>query len=349
MGWTSVLFPFFVTLRSYAIAPVNRSAPENRSASLPSSPSSDDFSGIDDLRPVIELALQEACEFQKGCPERLAQAIRYALLAPGKRLRPALVLMAAEACGDSAGDAIPAALPGAVAVEMVHAYSLIHDDLPAMDDDDLRRGRATVHIEFDEATAILAGDALLAEAFSHLAQHVADPGQAVEAFRILSRAAGATRLVGGQADDLAAESGTAKPGIGQNTGGQLEHLESIHRRKTGALFAASIDLGAILSGGSPKDHLEQRKILAGYARDLGLAFQVVDDLLDFTGDDNSLGKRAGKDAGRGKLTYPGLLGIDGAREKANQLIESAQKQISVFGQSAWRLSWLATYVLERTR
>jgi len=328
---------------------VNRSAPENRSASLPSSPSSDDLSGIDDLRPVIESALQDACEFQDGCPVRLAQAIRYALLAPGKRLRPALVLMAAEACGHSVNDPILAALPGAVAVEMVHAYSLIHDDLPAMDDDDLRRGRATVHIEFDEATAILAGDALLAEAFSHLAQHVTDPVKAVEAVRTLARAAGATRLVGGQADDLAAESGAAKQRIDQKNGGQLEHLESIHRRKTGALFAASIDLGAILSGGSPEETLKQRIILADYARDLGLAFQVVDDLLDFTADASSLGKRAGKDAGRGKLTYPGLLGIDGAREKANQLIESAQKQISVFGRSAWRLSWLATYVLERTR
>ncbi len=155
---------------------------------------------------MIDSALQGACQFGDGCPEHLSAAIRYALLAPGKRIRPALVLMAAEACGGS----FDAAMPGAVAVEMIHAYSLIHDDLPAMDDDDLRRGRATVHIEFDEATAILAGDALLAEAFSHLAHQVSAPERAAEAIRVLADAAGPTQLVGGQADDLAAESENAK-------------------------------------------------------------------------------------------------------------------------------------------
>ncbi len=308
----------------------------NSTTTPSTTPPSDSASGIDDLRPVIESALTDACDFDKGCPDALAEAIRYALLVPGKRLRPALVLMAAEAVGGS----IDAALPGAVAVEMVHAYSLIHDDLPAMDDDDLRRGRPTVHIQFDEATAILAGDALLAEAFSHLAEQVADPQLACEAIRTLGRASGPTRLVGGQADDLAAESESTR-----KEGDQLEHLESIHRRKTGALFGASIDIGAILGGGSK----QQRKTLTRYAQHLGLAFQVVDDLLDLTADADSLGKRAGKDADRGKLTYPGLLGVDGARAKANQLIASAQSEISVFGRAAWRLVWLATYVLERTR
>jgi geranylgeranyl diphosphate synthase type II len=305
----------------------------NSSTTASTKPPSDSKSGIDDLRPSIESALGDACEFGGGCPERLARAIRYALLAPGKRLRPALVLMAAEACGGTIADA----MPGAVAVEMVHAYSLIHDDLPAMDDDDLRRGRPTVHIEFDEATAILAGDALLAEAFSHLAHHIADPGLACEAIRTLGRAAGPAQLVGGQADDLAAETELKETG-------RLEHLESIHRRKTGALFAASIDLGAVLTGGSA----EQREILADYADQIGLAFQVVDDLLDFTADAESLGKRTGKDADRGKLTYPGLIGVEEAKNKANQLIENAKSRISVFGSSAWRLTWLATYVLERT-
>jgi geranylgeranyl diphosphate synthase type II len=203
-----------------------------------------------------------------------------------------------------------------------------------------------VHVQFDEATAILAGDALLAEAFSQLAEQVGDPARACEAIRVLAHAAGATQLVGGQADDLAGESVRDRnPGRPEEAdqGNALSHLESIHRRKTGALFAASIDIGAILAGGSR----EQRQILAGYAADLGLAFQVVDDLLDLTTDEQSLGKRAGKDADRGKLTYPGLLGIDGAREKANLLIQRAQQQISVFGPSAERLIWLASYVLER--
>lgn len=306
------------------------------------------MSGLDDLRPLIESSLESACQFGEGCPTALGEAIRYALLAPGKRLRPALVLMAAEACG---GD-FESAMPGAVAVEMIHAYSLIHDDLPAMDDDDLRRGRPTVHIQFGEANAILAGDALLAEAFSHLAHHIDDSTLVAESIRVLGKAAGATKLVGGQVDDLAAEqmaasessepatSGDRTSGV---TGRNLTHLESIHRRKTGALFSASIDLGAVLAGATPS----QRNALGNYASDLGLAFQVVDDLLDYTADAQSLGKRTGKDADRGKLTYPGLLGIDGAREKAKKLVESARHHASEFGPAAWRLTWLANYVLER--
>lgn len=293
-------------------------------------------SGLDDLLPPIEAALAQACQFPAGCPPRLAAAIRHALLAPGKRLRPALVLMAAEAVGGST----EAALPAAVAIEMVHTYSLIHDDLPAMDDDDLRRGRPTVHVAFDEATAILAGDALLAEAFCHLSSHVRDPQQVAETVRVLAAASGAAALVGGQADDLAAESAAALA----DPGSDLAQLESIHRRKTGALFAAAVDVGAILGGGS----VAQRNILTDYANCLGLAFQVVDDLLDSTADAQSLGKRAGKDAGRGKLTYPGHLGVEGTRRKAHELIEQAKRRISVFGSSAWRLVWVADFVLERT-
>ena len=278
---------------------------------------------MDDLRQPIEAALDQATAFGSGCPENLASAIRYALLAPGKRLRPALVLMAAEACGGS----IDEAMPGAVAVEMIHAYSLIHDDLPAMDDDDLRRGRPTVHIAFDEATAILAGDALQPQAFLHLSESGQDPRRAIEAVRILGQAASAERLVGGQADDLAAESRTedAMTEPKDDSSRNLEKLESIHRRKTGALFAASLELGAVLSGASP----EGRAAVVAYANDLGLAFQVVDDLLDFEADESRLGKRAGKDAERGKLTYPGLLGIDA-------------------GDAAWRLNILANFVLRRT-
>jgi len=291
---------------------------------------------MDGLREPIETALAQAAHFPAGCPSRLAAAIRHALLAPGKRLRPAVVLMAAEAVGGSTA----AAFPGAVAIEMVHTYSLIHDDLPAMDDDDLRRGRPAVHVEFDEAIAILAGDALLAEAFGHLASNVNDPQRVAEAVRVLAQASGAAALVGGQVDDLAAESNAAA----DEPRAALALLESIHRRKTGALFTAAIDLGAILGGGNR----EQRNILADYASKIGLAFQVVDDLLDSTADAKSLGKRAGKDAGRGKLTYPGILGLAGAQQKAAELIDEAKSRISVFGASAWRLTWLADFVLERT-
>jgi len=300
-------------------------------------------SGIDDLRPLVDEALDAACKLDSGCPQKLADAIRYALLAPGKRLRPALVLMACEAVGGTPSKA----MPGAVAVEMIHAYSLIHDDLPAMDDDDLRRGRPTVHVKFDEATAILAGDALQAMAFSQLSTRVDNPSQASEAVRVLADAAGPCHLVGGQADDLAAESDfpeSDEPLQEAEITRRLEHLETIHRRKTGALFSASLQLGAICAGASN----EERTVLSNYARDIGLAFQVVDDLLDATADSQTLGKRAGKDATRGKLTYPGLLGIDTAKNKAIQLIESAQREVAVFGNSAWRLSWLANYVLERT-
>ncbi|WP_253155835.1 polyprenyl synthetase family protein [Stieleria tagensis] len=321
--------------------------------------------------PSIEQALQQACQFGPGCPQRLGDAIRYAVLAPGKRLRPALVLMAAEACGGTHA----AAMPGAVAVEMIHAYSLIHDDLPAMDDDDLRRGRPTVHIEFDEATAILAGDALQPLAIAHLCRHVTDPARAAQAVQILATAAGPEHLVGGQADDLAAESGpppqtdssdvegadeqvAASNRIQSNpiesdveliqrwggTHRALEFLESIHRRKTGALFAASLDLGAVLSDASDS----QRAALAAYAADIGLAFQVVDDLLDHTADETRMGKRVGKDAGRGKLTYPGLMGIDQARVRAAELIESAQQHTTPFGSAAGRLNQLAHYVLQRS-
>lgn len=313
----------------------------------------------------IESALESACGFGDGCPQHLASAMRYALLAPGKRLRPILVLMAADACLSEPADQcildhperLAAVMPAAVAVEMIHAYSLIHDDLPAMDDDDLRRGRATVHIQYDEATAILAGDGLQAEAFRHLCTAVTDPAQAATAVGILATAAGATRLVGGQADDLLAEKEAQSDPI-QSTDRSsvpdpsdlpvqtrtVQWLESIHRRKTGALLSASLELGAVLVGADAS----QRAALAAYGNHLGLAFQVVDDYLDFTADTQTLGKRTGKDADRGKLTYPGLLGAKGAKDKAVALIESAKQEALFFGPRAQRLRWMADYVLERT-
>lgn len=309
------------------------------------SPNENNPSGITDLVPLIESALSEACQLGPGSPERLTEAMRYAVLAPGKRLRPALVLMSAEACGGT----YTQAMPGAVAVEMIHAYSLIHDDLPAMDDDDLRRGRPTVHIQFDEATAILAGDALQPLAFSHLSRSV-EPNLAGKAVQILAEAAGPEHLVGGQMADLAADSAsqTSELDPGNATDLQanrtIQHLESIHRRKTGALFSASLELGALLAGADN----QARNALRNYSEHLGLAFQVVDDLLDHLSDSETMGKRVGKDADRGKLTYPGLLGIEGAQQKAKHLIESARSELKCFGEAAWRLDWLATYVENRT-
>jgi len=295
-------------------------------------PAASDADGIAALLPRIEAALDAACHWTERCPPRLADAIRYSLLAPGKRIRPALVLMAAEAVGGR----LETAVPGAVAVEMVHAYSLVHDDLPAMDDDDLRRGRPTTHIAFDEATAILAGDALLASAFEHLATHVADPLLSHRCLAALARAAGPEFLVGGQVEDLAAESGGEQ---------SIARLEAIHRRKTGALIDVSVRIGAIL-GGADEPALQA---LAGYSRPLGLAFQVVDDCLDHSSSAQAMGKRTGKDAARGKLTYPGLLGLESATAYANQLIDEALGSIAVFGKAAWRLQWLAGYVRDRTR
>ena len=316
---------------------------------------------FDNLRRPIESALEAACDFGSGCPQHLADAMRYALLAPGKRLRPILVLMAAEACwaktvgaGEGAiidhPDVLAAVMPGAVAVEMIHAYSLIHDDLPAMDDDDLRRGRPTVHLQFDEATAILAGDALQAEAFRHLCLHLPDPAKAAQAVSILAHAASAAQLVGGQADDLKAENSPPENDLKsqelrtEDSKAALHQLESIHRRKTGALFSASLDLGAVLRGASNK----ARSALQAYAAPLGLAFQVVDDYLDFTAETETLGKRTGKDAERGKLTYPGLLGGPAAKDKAIGLIALAKQESLFFGDASVRLQGLADYVLERT-
>jgi geranylgeranyl diphosphate synthase type II len=282
-------------------------------------------------RGRIDQALARYVDFGDGCPTRLREAIQYCLLAPGKRLRPQLVILAAEVCGGS----IESALPAACAVEMVHAYSLIHDDLPGMDDDDLRRGRRSCHVAFDEATAILAGDALLARAFEVLAQEVQPPEVAAVCCAQLARAAGATAMVGGQADDLAAE----------QTGGELADLESIHRRKTGAMLVVSLRLGALVAHASP----QELDCLDRYGANLGLAFQIVDDLLDYCGDERRVGKRTGKDVDRGKLTFPRLLGADESQGRASQLVDQACQALAPLGARASRLEQLARYVLQRNR
>ncbi len=262
--------------------------------------------------------------------------MRYALLAPGKRLRPMFTLLAAEACGGETDWAMPAAC----AVEMVHAYSLVHDDLPAMDDDDLRRGRPTCHKEFDEATAILAGDALLALAFEVLATEVEPPKVAAACCAALAKAAGRCHLVGGQADDM------HPPQAGQLDGeAGLEALEAIHMRKTGALMRVSLRLGGLCVGAEAK----QLAALDRYGCCVGLAFQIADDLLDVMSNAHALGKRVGKDAAQGKLTFPGLLGIEPSRARAEQLIENACEALAPFGSAADGLSSLARFVLERNR
>jgi geranylgeranyl diphosphate synthase type II len=256
--------------------------------------------------------------------------MRYSLLAPAKRLRPLLVLMAAEACGGT----VEGSLPAAAAVEMIHTYSLIHDDLPAMDDDDLRRGRPTCHKVFGEGLAILAGDALLTRAFGVLAEHVQPPALAATCCAALAEAAGAGALVGGQADDLADEKHLT-----------LETLESIHARKTGAMFLVSLRLGGMTASATT----EQMAALEGYGRPMGLAFQIMDDLLDVSGDEASVGKRVGKDVDRGKLTFPSLLGVEASRERAEALIAEACVSLASLGPAAEGLDALARYVLERDR
>ncbi len=269
-------------------------------------------------------------------PARLLDAMRYSLLGSGKRLRPALVLWAAEACGrlDS-----KAALPGAAAVEMIHAYSLIHDDLPAMDNDDLRRGQPTTHRKFDEATAILAGDGLLTLAFGVLARRCESSALAAASCAELATAAGITGMVGGQADDLAAEGRFDAPLGPPNA----QTMQSIHERKTGAMIRVSLHLGGLAAGANTK----QLAALDAYGANVGLAFQIADDLLDVEGTENETGKRVGKDAGLGKMTYPALLGVETSRQMAAQLIERAVAAIQPFGTAAGKLEALARYVLDR--
>jgi geranylgeranyl diphosphate synthase type II len=277
----------------------------------------------------VDEALDSYSALPADCPPRLCEAIRYSLLSPGKRLRPLLVLMSCEACG---GD-IAAAMPAACAVEMIHSYSLIHDDLPCMDDDDMRRGRPTNHKVHGEALAVLAGDALLTMAFEVLANDIHPYRTAAFCCLELSRAAGPTALVGGQADDL----------DGVASVSDLPRLEAIHRRKTGALILASIRLGAIIARASRR----QRAALETYGERIGLAFQITDDLLDVAGDPTALGKRAGKDADRGKLTFPGLLGVEESRRRAEQLIAEAIAAVTALGPTAEGLESLAHHVLQR--
>jgi len=282
------------------------------------------------LRARVNARLEDYLQLGTDCPDRLREAMAYSLLAGGKRLRPMLVLMACEAC---AGET-EAALPAACAIEMIHTYSLIHDDLPAMDDDDLRRGRPTNHVQFDEATAILAGDALLTLAFEILARDIQPPETAAACCADLANAAGAVGMVAGQMADLAAED------CGVPT---LELLESIHRRKTGRLLGVALTLGGRIAGADSAT----LTALTVYGKNLGLAFQITDDLLDIVGETHKMGKSVRKDAEHGKLTYPALLGEEASRDKARSLIAAAIRSLAGLGARARRLEALAQFVLER--
>lgn len=294
------------------------------------------YSGLECHLESIESKLDAYTSSAVGCPNRLADAIRYSVLAPGKRLRPLLAMLACGAVGGNPNEALPVAC----AVELIHVYSLIHDDLPCMDDDDLRRGKPTCHRQFDEATAVLAGDSLQMLAIEVICQDM--PAKKIATCcEILSKAAGRTALVGGQADDLAAE---GRYGAVSSDGmSEIEFLKHIHRRKTGALIEASLQLGGV-AGGASMDHLRG---LARFGHNIGLAFQIIDDCLDVESTSEQLGKNTRKDNTLGKLTYPSLLGLSQSHELAKRLARDAKEEIAVLGSKADKLSELADFVVER--
>ena len=285
-------------------------------------------------RQMVDGALQRWLPAENEFPPEIHRAMRYSLFAGGKRLRPILALAGAETVGGKAVDALPLAC----SLEMIHTYSLIHDDLPAMDDDDLRRGQPTSHKVFGEGLAVLAGDALLTEAFYLLTRTDlmtgVSPRRRLRAIRLVARAAGSLGMIGGQAMDILTE--------GQKIEGHL--LEYIHSHKTGALIAASVAAGAIIGGASEREF----KTLRSYGEKLGLAFQVIDDLLDIRGEPRKLGKSTGKDRSRGKATYPAFFGITDSRRQAEVLVEEALLHLRLFPGQANPLREIAKYILKRT-
>jgi len=308
------------------------------------------------LKADVERALEAALPTPPTCPALVAEAMRYSITVGGKRMRPMLTLASAEAVAAAQGTSAPAALaearrlamPAACAVELIHTYSLVHDDLPAMDNDSMRRGQPTLHVVYGEALAILAGDGLLAEAFGLLASHpLGDESHelCVRRLRVVQQmgmAVGAAGMVGGQAVDLECAGLVKRP-----DGGRLlldEHgLRDMHARKTGVLLRASAVSGAIMAGGTPA----QVAALDDYASELGVVFQIVDDILDIEGTSDVIGKTPGKDAAGGKLTYPALYGIGRSRVLALEGTERATAALQTAGIDAWPLRQLARWVLHR--
>jgi geranylgeranyl diphosphate synthase, type II len=279
---------------------------------------------------LVDARLGELLPHSTELPHELHEAMRYSCLLPGKRLRPALCMASAEAVGVDPTSVLDAAC----AIEMVHCFSLIHDDLPAIDDDDLRRGAPTLHIKFSEALAILAGDALFALAFQTLAGSPHSADQVVRAIQCLTQASGSAGLVGGEVADVLSE----KKPVNESD------LEFIHNRKTGSLIAASCEIGGILSGADEA----QIEALRGYGGQLGLAFQIADDILNAVGDEESLGKSAGSDAARGKATYPLIVGLERSRELASASVERAVAYASSFPEGG-ALKLLAEFAMNRDR
>lgn len=288
---------------------------------------------LEERRGLVNRALEAYLPKVRGPAFRVTQAMHYSLFVGGKRLRPILCLAAAEAVGGDAGEALPAAC----ALEMIHTYSLIHDDLPAMDDDDLRRGQPTCHKQFDEATAILAGDGLLTEAFRTLAgaadKYLGRESVLLEVINLVAAAAGYQGMVGGQMLDLLAEGRQVT----------LKELETIHRHKTGALLTAAVRAGALTGGGNRPEVTA----LTMYGEKFGLAFQITDDLLDVEGETAEMGKAAGMDEKRQKATYPAVLGVEATREWAKRLVAEAVAALEPFQAKAEPLRQLAQYLLVR--
>ena len=287
---------------------------------------------LTERRGLVDAALERHLPSEAAPPLTIHRAMRYSVMAGGKRLRPILVIAGAEAVGGAA----TMVMPTACALEMIHTYSLIHDDLPAMDDDDYRRGRLTNHKVFGDAIAILAGDALLTLAFRLIADNadlVSDPRVIRDVVAEIADAAGTVGMVGGQVVDIESEGKAIS----------AETLEYIHRHKTAALIRASLRVGARLAGGDAK----AVAAITEAGSDLGLAFQIVDDILDVEGSLEELGKTAGSDERKQKATYPGIHGRDASRRQAKMLIDRAKERLGVFGQRSAPLLALADYVVER--
>lgn len=282
------------------------------------------------IRERVDRRLGELLPKESDPPAELHAAIRYSALAPGKRLRPALCVLSARAVGGSESDALDAAC----AIELVHSFSLIHDDLPAIDNDDLRRGRPTCHVQFGEALAILAGDALFALAFEIVSRGTRDPARQLAATHCLARASGPLGLVGGEVIDVLSEGKSVDAGT----------LELIHRRKTGSLIAAACEIGGLLGGGTD----DQVRALKAYGEHVGLAFQIADDYLNETSTPEQLGKASGSDRERGKATYPALYGLEATRGAAEREVESAIACLQGLGCKN-ELADLARYSIERSR
>jgi geranylgeranyl diphosphate synthase type II len=288
---------------------------------------------LEERRRLVDRALKQQLSAGGAFPRTIDKAMRYSLFSGGKRIRPILAL----ASGEAVGGAIQRVMPFACALEMIHSYSLIHDDLPAMDDDDLRRGKPTNHVVFGEGMAILAGDGLLTEAFRVMSEGALLPGQdrvaTLRAIREIAAGAGAAGMVGGQVADL--ESERKKP--------TRALVEYIHTRKTGALIRAAVRAGALVGKATERQFAR----LDHYGAAIGLAFQVADDILDVEGGTEKTGKRAGRDAELQKVTYPAAVGMANAKRKAQELLDESLAALSTLGPSAEPLRRIATFIVER--